>query len=216
MNELIQLPMQIAQSHGGKLAVMAALFLVAGIVPVPRTPLCFLAGALVGLAVAPVIALASTVGGVLAFLISRHLFRDQVERWLQRRRIIGSLSRAVEMDGWKIVALMRLYGPVPTTVQNYAFGLTRIPLAAYTSATLFFSLPQITFYVYLGATGRDLTEGVLPGWQTVVAVALAVGCLLTSGALVAARSRSILHDASVAARLSDSVAIASSARTPPA
>jgi uncharacterized membrane protein YdjX (TVP38/TMEM64 family) len=41
--------------------------------------------------------------------------------------------------------------PVWCAVQNYLFGLTRIRLLPFTLAMFFFTIPQVTLYVCLGA-----------------------------------------------------------------
>ena len=132
----------------GVASLMAA-FIIGGLVPVPRTPMNIASGMVFGLFAVPVIAVASTVGGVIAFVSARHMLQHRVHRVLTRQRHAAAILRAVDLEGWRVVALLRFYGPVPTTVQNYLFGLTRIGLWSFTAATLVFSIPQIAFYCYL-------------------------------------------------------------------
>ena len=66
---------------------------------------------------------------------------------------------AVNAEGWRIVALCRLASPIPSTIQNAIFGLTRIALWPYTWATFVFTIPQIILYVYLGAIGKAALLG---------------------------------------------------------
>ena len=61
---------------------------------------------------------------------------------------------AIDSESWRIVGLLRFGSPVPTMVQNYLFGLTRIGLLPFTAASFVFTIPQVCLYTYLGETGR--------------------------------------------------------------
>jgi uncharacterized membrane protein YdjX (TVP38/TMEM64 family) len=65
----------------------------------------------------------------------------------------------VDEEGWRIIGLFRLGAPIPATVQNYVFGLTRIGIWPYILATLLGTLPQTILYVYLGAVGKMTLSG---------------------------------------------------------
>ena len=57
-------------------------------------------------------------------------------------------------DGWRIVALIRIASPIPSTVGNYLFGLTRIGLLPFAVTTFVFIIPQTALCVYIGYVGR--------------------------------------------------------------
>jgi len=133
---------------------------------IPRTPLICAAGAAFGSKVAVIILLRGTVGAILAFLISRYGASSWFRRRLERRPTFGVIAQAVDEEGWRIIALMRLGMPLPSAAQNYLFGLTKIDIVTFAISTFIFSAPQVFLYSFLGATGRAslLNEsGIHPG-----------------------------------------------------
>ena len=78
---------------------------------------------------------------------------------------------AVNAEGWRIVALCRLASPIPSTIQNAIFGLTRIELWPYLWATFLFTIPQTILYVYLGAIGKAALLGESEGVNLGVMIA---------------------------------------------
>ncbi|UZE48075.1 VTT domain-containing protein [Rhodopseudomonas sp. P2A-2r] len=180
------------QLDAGAAAVLAALFVVAAFLPVPRTFLVIGAGAAFGLHALFVIVPSTTLGCILAFLLARGLLRGWVERQTARKPLWRVLARAIDEEGWRIAALMRFWGPAPNCVQNYLFGLTGIGLLPYSLITLVFTLPQIALYAYIGASGRAilLENGELPfsGWL----IGLAALIVATVVLLVSRRVKAIL------------------------
>ncbi|MDB5502448.1 MAG: ydjZ 1 [Tardiphaga sp.] len=176
----------------GSAAVLAALFVVAAFVPMPRVFLMLGAGAAFGLQALWVIVPSTTLGGVLAFLLARGLLRRWVERQTGRKPLWGVLAQAIDDEGWRIAALMRFWGPAPNCVQNYLFGLTHIGLLPYLLITLVFTLPQIALYTWVGASGRAilLENGELPFNPWLMGLAAIV--VLTIAVLVSRRIRKIL------------------------
>lgn len=138
----------------GAVAVLAAVFLVTGLIPIPRTFFCLGSGVVFGLSSIPVILPATTLSAMLGFLLARYLFADRLRRMIAHKPKVLSIMNAVDAEGWRIVALCRFASPLPSMVQTYAFGLTRIGLWPYTIATFLFTLPQVVLYVYLGAIGK--------------------------------------------------------------
>jgi len=136
--------------------VLGLIFVLSGLIWIPRQPLCMVGGLVFGLWVFPVAIIGSTVGAILALLISRVLFRTTMLRMVQRRRMVAAVIDAVTDRGWRIVFLLRLASPVPGIVTNYACGLTNIGLLPYTAATALGLLPQTFLFLYIGATGKVL------------------------------------------------------------
>jgi uncharacterized membrane protein YdjX (TVP38/TMEM64 family) len=104
------------------------------------------------------------------------------------------VAQAVDDEGWRILALMRLGGPLPNAVQNYAFGLTNIHLVTYALTTFVFSAPQTFLFTFLGATGRAslMNEASSSLLLSLVAMALTVSII----ALISWRVRSLLRKVS--------------------
>jgi len=168
----------IAFVQSGYAALILA-FIAVELLPIPRTPLVIAAGALFGLSAAAPILLASTSGGIIGFLLARFVLRGPVRRLLTRRTLSDALLRAIDVEGVRLLALTRFCSPVPTFLQNYAFGLTRIGLGPFAATTLLASTPQIAVYCYLGAIGRQAAQG---DFGSTVSLATATVALLCFGA----------------------------------
>jgi uncharacterized membrane protein YdjX (TVP38/TMEM64 family) len=140
-------------------AVLALLFVAGGLVPVPRTFMSLAAGVVFGMAAVPVIMPSTTLGSLIAFLLARYLFAERLWRWVARKPKALAIMNAVNAEGWRIVGLCRLASPIPSTIQNAIFGLTRIELWPYLWATFLFTIPQTLLYVYLGAVGKAALFG---------------------------------------------------------
>src|SRR6187455_548630 len=140
-------------------AVLALVFVAGGLVPVPRTFLTLAAGVVYGMAAIPIIMPATTLGCLIAFLLACYFFAERLWRFVERKPKLIAIMKAVDAEGWRIVALCRLASPIPSTIQNAMFGLTRIPLWPYIWSTFVFTIPQIILYAYLGAIGKAALLG---------------------------------------------------------
>lgn len=115
-----------------------------------------------GLAAALLSALAAA---VLAFLAARHVLRKPVERAAKRNHRFKAVDRAVAREAWKIVALVRMSPVLPSGLKSYFFGITRIRIGDYASATLAGMFPGIALKVYVGSAGRlALADGGALNW----------------------------------------------------
>ncbi len=99
----------------------------------------------------------ASIGATLAFLCARYVASD----WIARRAggRLKQLINGVEAEGWRFVAFVRLVPLFPFNLVNYAFGLTRIPLAQYVVASCVCMLPGTLAYTYLGYAGREAAAG---------------------------------------------------------
>ena len=156
------------------MALFTAVYAIATLLFVPAWVFAVVAGAAFGLVWGLLIAVAATVvSATTAFLLSRYLFRDAVQRRADRHRLFKQLDRAVAKDGWKVVAMMRLTPVLPFTAKNYFFGLTKIGLGAYALATAAGMLPGLLVKVYLGAVGRAVVGMRDPLQWAMLAIGLA-------------------------------------------
>lgn len=99
----------------------------------------------------------ATIGAGIAFLIARYVAGDWV-----RRKAGGKLKRlieGVESEGWRFVAFVRLVPLFPFNLSNYAFGLTRVPFAAYMVTSFVTMAPGALAYTWLGYAGREALGG---------------------------------------------------------
>lgn len=135
--------------------LLFGLIYIAGTVALAPGGVLTIAGGLAfGLWAFPLVVVSATIGATLAFLIARHVARDRVEAAIADRPNFKAVERAVDQEGWKVVALLRLSPIFPFNLQNYAFGVTSIPLAHYVAATFVGIMPGALLYTYLGAAGR--------------------------------------------------------------
>lgn len=140
-------------------AVLALVFIVTALLPVPRTFFSLAAGVVFGMASILVIVPSSAIGSLLAFLLTRYLFAERVWRALERKPKLLAIMNAVDAEGWRIVALCRLASPIPSAIQSATFGLTRIGVWPYTWTTFVFTIPLTALYVYLGSIGKAALIG---------------------------------------------------------
>jgi uncharacterized membrane protein YdjX (TVP38/TMEM64 family) len=163
---------------------LAAVFIVASF-GIPRVLLNIGAGAVFGPWSIFIIQPSGTIGAVLAFLAARYMMADRLRRRFEGKPVLQAITGAIDSEGWRIVALLRLASPIPGPLANYAFGLTRIGLWPYTLATFICTLPLSVLQVYLGATGRAalVEDGWSPlklGIMTAGLVSLAIVMFLVS------------------------------------
>jgi uncharacterized membrane protein YdjX (TVP38/TMEM64 family) len=167
--------------------VIYGLFYVLAVVAlVPVWTLTVAAGSLFGLVVGTItVSLASTTGAALAFLVARHLARGGVARKLEADPRFAAIDRAIQENGWKIVALLRLSPAVPFNLQNYLYGLTGIRFWPYVLTSWISMLPGTLLYIYLGYAGRVSLEAAAGGaahWRSPAEWAMfGVGLLATIG-----------------------------------
>jgi uncharacterized membrane protein YdjX (TVP38/TMEM64 family) len=125
-------------------------YAIATVALIPGSVLTLAAGALFGILWGTLLALTgATLGATAAFLVSRHLARERVERRLGRDPRVERIGRAIGREGLRIVVLLRLSPALPFVLLNYALGLTRVTLRHYLLASLGM-LPGTLLYVYNG------------------------------------------------------------------
>jgi uncharacterized membrane protein YdjX (TVP38/TMEM64 family) len=116
-------------------------------------------------------------GAMLAFLISRSLFRPQVERLLRRRRGWRDLDSVIAADGWKLACLLRASPVMPFAITSYALGLSSITLRDYWFGTVA-ALPALFGYVVTGALTRAELSATSDG-ELIRDILLAIGGIAT-------------------------------------
>jgi uncharacterized membrane protein YdjX (TVP38/TMEM64 family) len=176
------------------LGALILIFIAAGFVPLPRIIVCVLAGAAFGLVAIPVSVPSFTLGALGGFLAARYLLHGPVQRLVERRPLLKSIAQAVDQEGWRVVALMRLGAPIPGAMTNYVFGLSNISWWSFTWSTFLFCIPQIVLFVGVGAAGRAaiLDEPISGARLTMMAIAI-----ITCGLIIyriARQARSAFND----------------------
>jgi uncharacterized membrane protein YdjX (TVP38/TMEM64 family) len=155
---------QFGASHRVLLPLMYLALWMVGPLFLPGLPITLAGGVLFGPVWGVVyVAIGSTLGAALVFLVARYLARDWVAAKLTGTRLV-SLDEKVARQGWKIVAFTRLIPVFSFSLLNYAFGLTRISFWPYLAATFVCMLPSTIAYVYFSSNILGLLQGkISPG-----------------------------------------------------
>src|SRR5690242_1463853 len=101
----------------------------------PRFSLYLIGGIVFGVAAIPAAIIGSTLGATVAFLLVRSVLRGTFERRVEARPAWRAALAAISAEGWRLVMLTRIASPLPGGAINYLYGLTRIGLAPYMTAT---------------------------------------------------------------------------------
>lgn len=100
------------------------------------------------------VSFASTTGATLAFLLSRYLLRDVVQRSFGDR--LSAFNQALASEGAFYLFTLRLIPAVPFFIINVVMGLTPIRTGTYWWVSQLGMFPGTIAYVYAGSTIPDL------------------------------------------------------------
>ncbi|MCY7308958.1 MAG: TVP38/TMEM64 family protein [Rhodoferax sp.] len=145
-------------------AAFVLVYVLATVLMIPPSVFTVAAGVAFGLVGVPLVVLSATLGASLAFLIARYGAREWFKRYVQKYPLAKAIREAVNDEGWKIVAMLRLSPVIPFNVQNYFFGTTEISFWRYVLATSLGMIPGTALYVYLGSLGSPGSEGGAVKW----------------------------------------------------
>lgn len=101
------------------------------------------------------VSFASTTGATVAFLASRFLLRDSLQRKFGDRLAI--FNQALEREGAFYLFMLRLIPAVPFFVINVVMGLTPVRTRTYWWVSQLGMLPGTAVYVYAGSSVPNLT-----------------------------------------------------------
>ncbi len=143
-------------------AYMAAYIAMAALSLPGAVMLTLLGGALFGTLLGTVlVSFASTMGATLAFLVSRFLFRETVQRRFRDK--LDAINQGVERDGGFYLFTLRLVPIFPFFIINLVMGVTPISLPLYYGASQIGMLPATLVYVNAGTqlAGLESIQGIL-------------------------------------------------------
>jgi uncharacterized membrane protein YdjX (TVP38/TMEM64 family) len=140
----------------GPLAFIAG-YGVAALVFAPAFLLTVMAGAIWGMTGVIYVMLGATLGAVLAFFSGRYFVRQYVERYVNRHPRLAAIDRAVEIEGLRLVLLLRLSPIVSYVLLNYVLGISRVRFRDYLGGSIGM-LPTVTAYVYVGKVIGDVAS----------------------------------------------------------
>jgi uncharacterized membrane protein YdjX (TVP38/TMEM64 family) len=128
---------------------------VAAVLLAPAFLLTLTAGAIWGMTGIVYVMLGATLGAVLAFFSGRYFVRQFVERYVERHPRLAAIDRAVEIEGFRLILLLRLSPIVAYVLLNYVLGISRVRFRDYVAASIGM-LPTATAYVYVGKVAGDV------------------------------------------------------------
>lgn len=102
------------------------------------------------------VSFASTTGATLAFLLSRYLLRDSVQRRFGDR--LEVFNRALEREGAFYLFTLRLIVAVPFFVINLLMGLTPMRVNTFWWVSQLGMLPGTCVYIYAGSSVPTLVQ----------------------------------------------------------
>lgn len=158
--------------------------LVATVGVLPASLMGIAAGLTYGLWTGFVLAAAGTMlGGWIAFLLSRSVFRPWIADFLQRRGRMARFDAALGEGSWRLVCLIRISPVMPFSMTSYALGMTRIDQRSYLLGTLA-SMPALLAYVATGAFAHSTLSVAAQGGGLVRLLPLGLGVIATVAATI--------------------------------
>ena len=123
--------------------------------------------------------LSSTLASQVAFLVTRHVLPDRIERAMRKREVFKAVDGAVRKEPFKVVALLRLSPLLPSGLKSYFLGLTCVGPATYAAASALGMLPGLALKAWVGDAGRDVLAHGTPMHWVVLAVGLGATVAVT-------------------------------------
>ncbi len=158
---LERLQLSLEQLGGWAVLAFAGMFLVVQMVMIPVAPFAIASGFFFGFGQGLLaLMLGCVLGATVNFWVARRLARGWVQRKFGNNPKFRVIDRAVEREGWKIVALLR-FVPIPFGLSNYSYGLTGIHFVPYLVATCLGVIPANSLLVWIGATSQGELAAVL-------------------------------------------------------
>eukprot|EP01133_Synstelium_polycarpum_P007989 gene7989-9384_t len=139
--------------------VYVAIFVVLIIFLVPVTIPTILAGIIFGVWVGILLIwTASMLGGTIAFLLGRYVFRKSIVKRIENNKKLVAIDQAIGQEGWKIVLLLRLTPIVPESLLNYALAVTNVKMIHYLICSGIGLVPGVSFFIYLGSMIGNISD----------------------------------------------------------
>lgn len=154
--------------------LMFVTYVVATIVPIPRTVFSLASGLLLGPALGVLVAMSATaLSAVLGFALARWVGRGLVARHLDKAAV-RTVDAKLSGGGWLAVASLRLIPLIPFTPMNYCCGVSSVRMAPFIAGTVIGSLPGTTAAVLIGNT--------LTGFSNPIGLIVSGACALAGAA----------------------------------
>ena len=200
---LEELNLWVAEMGPQGMVVYGGVYVIATVLFLPGSVLTIGAGFLFGVVNGTiVVSTGSTVGATLAFLISRYVARDWVAKKAASSARFEAIDRAIGIQGWKIVGLLRLSPAIPFNLSNYLYGLTSVRFMPYVISSWLGMIPGTVMYVYLGTVskaGLDAAAGATERtWQQDALLSVGLVATIAVTVLITHIARKALKNAEFA------------------
>lgn len=173
-------------------AIYVVVYTICCVFLVPALALTLGAGATFGFAGGAIVNLiGATLGATAAFLLSRTVLRERVQRWTASSAKFTELDRAITHEGTKIMWLVRLSGFPPFTWINYALGLTGVSFRSYLWTTIVGIIPGALAFTWAGTAGAAALTG---SGHRVTLLVTAAGAILVSVYVARLATRAMRRD----------------------
>lgn len=136
--------------------------------------------------------ISNTIGGYIAFLVSRGLFYECLQPTFHRSRYMRAMNKGISHNGFKIILLFRLCPIVPYNIFNYVSALTDVTHRQYFWATLLGMAPikaiEVLIFINLTVDVAKILEGDYElglGYKImlIIGAVMAVGLIILMGVL---------------------------------
>jgi len=139
--------------------IFSIIYVLVTVLFLPSVILSIAAGFIYGTFLGTVIVqLGGTIGACLSFVLGKMLFRDCVLKMMESYPMFSAIDKAISLNTWKIVTLLRLSPITPFNVLNYGLSLTRIKFWDYTWSSTVGMLPQSILFVYMGTAAKNISD----------------------------------------------------------
>jgi len=122
------------------------------------------------------VSFASTTGATIAFLLSRFLLRDLLQRFFGEWLV--KFNKALEEEGAFYLFTLRVVPAVPFVMINLVMGLTPVGVWTFWWVSQLGMLPGTVLYVYVGAAMPNLQEIATQGARGILKPEILVGFVL--------------------------------------
>lgn len=103
---------------------------------------------------------ATTSAFMISFFMTRKLFAQPFQRWLEHKPRSRLFINSLEGAGWRLVVWMRISPIIPFHIQNYCYGASKMSFATCLWATLVGKSLGICMTVLLGVVARSSADGI--------------------------------------------------------
>lgn len=177
--QLSDMPARVAEYGPLGPAYFIAVAAIAEVLTFPTTPVMLSSGYIFGMLGVGVMLVSMSCAASMHFVLSRSLLRPMVEEFVAGNEKVQTINRAVEREGFTLMFLMRLEPMLPSSITNFAFGLTSTSYFEFLAATAFGYIPYTLVMVSSATVLKDVftNEAEKPWFFYVVGGAFYVGLL---------------------------------------